>query len=105
MKFSAHPNPLLPARREFSEEYTRRPHSYTVTENDRIFAAELPLQRQHGNKRPHQEGGTRDADRPFELRHLPGIVRNLHAFSLEESRNGRNEAEVLDSRYGSTWLE
>jgi hypothetical protein len=38
---------------ESPEENSRRHRSYTVTENNRILAAEIPLQRQHDNQRPH----------------------------------------------------
>jgi hypothetical protein len=39
---------------ESPQEDARRFHSYTVTENERILAAEFPLERQHDNERPHQ---------------------------------------------------
>src|ERR1019366_2914885 len=41
---------------EFSEKDSRRLHSYTIAENNWVLAAQFPLQRQHGNKRPHQCG-------------------------------------------------
>jgi len=38
-----------PRPAESSEEDSRRFHTYTVTENEGILAAEFPLEGQHGN--------------------------------------------------------
>lgn len=51
------PEELLPTLGESSEEDARRLHSYTVTENERILAAEFPLQGQHDNERLHEDRG------------------------------------------------
>src|SRR4029077_5312447 len=52
---SDHENPS-PTLADSPEEDSRRLHTYTVTENERILIAEFPLQGQHDNDGPRKEG-------------------------------------------------
>lgn len=49
------PEGLSAALAESLEEDPRRLHSYTITENEWILAAEIPLQRQHDNNCPQEQ--------------------------------------------------
>src|SRR5450631_3043763 len=68
-RFQTKPAPevISTALGEFSEKHSRRLHSYTIAENNWVLAAQFPLPRQHGNKRPYQCGGLH-SDHPLSAR-------------------------------------